>query len=884
MNHYTMGALVAFVLFGMGLTAAILGGINYHENRKSKAGRLMCNVCWCVFFWDFGYAWMSLCYESDIAYFARAVALLAITFYMIFILKYVAVVADYPRKRLNVFLWIFAFFSLVAWWEIIQKDAVSFDITPWGYWYSSSVSPARFVQFGSIIAALGQYYFILSYCKKRMTTKREQNVIKKFALFGYILFSGYVLDTLCPVVFHTYAIPGSSISAFVSAMVLFSISRNNKIFGLNRANVSEYVFRDVTMPVMITDSQGKIVLFNDSTKEYLRCPDSQLVHNVMDAFFETADGSFVRVRRTDKVCRLDKTDVRDQYGDLLYSIYFVQDVTEARKNYQMMQESQRIAEKANQAKSEFLANMSHEIRTPINAVLGMDEMILRESDDATVLEYAGNIKQAGNILLSLINDILDFSKIESGKMDIIPVEYEISSMINDLYSMNLPRAEKKGLVLKLNIDPQIPSKLYGDDMRIRQVIANLLTNAIKYTHAGVVTFSVEAIQKSGQKVALRVSVKDTGIGIRSEDLERLFTAFQRVDEKVNRNIEGTGLGLSITINLLRLMGSELKVNSVYGKGSEFSFILDQQIMDSVPIGNIGTKVSDAPKVVKEEYHETFRAPKAVILVVDDNEMNLQVVKGLLKNTQVQLVTALSGQESIELVKRQKFDVILMDHMMPDMDGIETVHRMRLLGEYPSKNAPIIALTANAVAGAQEMFLQNGFDDFLSKPVVGKKLEQTLMKYLAPELVEEPERKTSENQSSETWFGMKSEIPTKKATENLQSNAEGAKALPQGSKRIWVADGLGYCGGDEALYREILQLFVSENKTEQLRKAFEEEDFENYHILINALVAMAKNIGAIDFAEYVKKIDLAMSNNEIEYVKKVHEDFMEEYRKLLAELI
>ncbi len=398
------------------------------------------------------------------------------------------------------------------------------------------------------------------------------------------------------------------------------------------------------------------------------------------------------------------------------------------------------AEKANRAKTMFLANMSHEIRTPINTILGMDEMILRETDSEEVSEYADNIKRAGKALLSIVNDVLDFSKIESGKMELVETEYQIVNSISDTTNLIRIKAEEKGLHFSIELDSQMPGILYGDEVRIRQIVTNLLSNAVKYTDAGEIILAVRYRKISDSTVCLTVEVRDSGRGIREEDIHKLFRSFQRIDEIRNRNIEGTGLGLTIVQNLLTLMNSELRVQSVYGKGSVFSFDLMQKVVSWDPIGNAEERMKISEKVEQR----TIWAPGASVLVTDDNVMNLAVIRGLLKRTGVQLYVASSGAETLTLVREHKFDIVFLDHMMPEMDGIETYREIRRMWERGEdlktvKSTPFLVLTANAVAGAKEMYLQEGFYDYISKPVDALCLEKMLRKYLPKECIETKEK-------------------------------------------------------------------------------------------------------------------------------------------------
>lgn len=415
------------------------------------------------------------------------------------------------------------------------------------------------------------------------------------------------------------------------------------------------------------------------------------------------------------------------------------DVTENKFQLEKMRELKEQADQANQAKSAFLANVSHEIRTPINAVLGLNEVILRDYEEPQLVEYSKNIQNSARTLLQLINDILDFSKIEAGKMELALAKYCVSALFSDLLSIYSFRAEKKGLKLSSRIAGSIPKYLTGDMGRIKQILSNIMTNAVKYTSDGEIIFRAAFEQINEEKGNLILSVEDTGIGIHESDIDRLFDGFVRLDEKNNRTIEGTGLGLNITKQLLDLMDGELKVYSEYGKGSVFTAIIPQ---DMVPgqyetVGDLSADMDAKPA-----QRAAFTAPDAKILIVDDSKTNLMVAQALLKEIQAQLTLVLSGEECLECIQKEHYDVIFLDHRMPHMDGIETLHHMKSMS-HMCEDTPVIMLTANAVNDARGYYIEEGFDDFISKPITEKTISDMVYKYLPRELIiEETDRANS----------------------------------------------------------------------------------------------------------------------------------------------
>lgn len=518
---------------------------------------------------------------------------------------------------------------------------------------------------------------------------------------------------------------------------------------------------------------------------------------------------------------------------------------------------------ANEAKNNFLSSMSHEIRTPINAMLGFNEMILRECKDPEILKYAANVNSSGKLLLGIVNDILDFSRIEAGKTEIIPVEYDLSSMINDLVNTAYMRMQGKNLELKTEISTEIPCMLLGDEIRIKQCAMNVITNAIKYTNEGSVTITVDHRELDDDYILLRFRVKDTGIGIRKEDMEKLFAPFERIEEDRNRTIEGTGLGMNIVKKLLALMDSRLLVSSEYGKGSEFSFSIKQKVMSRNPIGDFASTYQESI-LGQETYHESFQAPDARILVVDDTPANLMVIKGLLKQTKIKVDLAESGFEAIEKVCENKYHIIFMDHRMPKMDGIETLHAMRELDENINKDIPVYALTANVIRGAGEMYLREGFRGYLPKPIDAAKLEDTIRQALPEELVLTPEDAGFNNAFENEGIGAED-----LAAISVMTNLRG----------IDYEEGAKNCGGPSAL-KDVATNFARsiETNARNIEEAWHFADFDNFTTYVHGLKSSARAIGASELSNLAAYLEQCGINKDTEEIERRTPELLESYRQ------
>lgn len=738
-----MDMCLSYLLIILGVYAGTLGiDALKGEEGKQLESQMFAGLAFSSCIWNFFFGILLVQEKARMAYFCRCAGMIGTFGYLIsaaYLLSYWSAV----KKEISIAVRSFSLTAIILYPFLMNYDNVQYERAFFGMSYTFVPNIwNNLYNFYCIALAVCFVFMDIFMCKK--AERKRMRVLGRHMLWCLIvIFLGMLLDTVFPM-FGMGAFPGSSITQGLGVIIAHQgvcFSRKNKV---TIGNMSKFIYFSVEIPVLIYTEKERLEMANKSAMEFFNLTEDYSTTKLHE-LFQLEEDILKKSHNEGKLkidtkclirksyCRLGIDAIFDDYKDVIGYIITVDDLTDTMKIIRELEDARTKAEMANQAKSTFLAKMSHEIRTPINAILGMDEMILRESKEEEIRNYASSIKQAGRTLLSLINDILDLSKIESGKFDIILEKYNMSLMIVDLLDILTIKIEEKGLKLKLELAKNIPTTLIGDELRVKQVITNIINNAVKYTDKGHILWRMDWNRVDENIGELIIEITDTGIGIRKEDMGRLFGSYERLDQTKNHFVEGTGLGLTITKNLVESMDGRLSVNSIYGKGSSFLVRLHQHIVDETPIGEIEEIRKERAERKKDE--QLFIAPNAQILAVDDNLTNLTIIRELLKRTKVKVELATKGETCLDMIKRKSYDIIFLDHMMPGMDGLETLHCMQKMKDNKSEQAAIIALTANAIIGAREMYLKHGFTDYLSKPIDGGELERIVKKYLPSSMVQ-----------------------------------------------------------------------------------------------------------------------------------------------------
>lgn len=860
-------------------TITAICGISYFK-REKNAGALRYYMLVMGFFgalWSGGYGIMGFTETGEVAAVFRAVGLVGVAGFMMTEALMIAYMVELPKWLFRAYAMIFGIVAVVDLYFFIPDQHTFVRLNGRMCYYTTN-SFGRMVHsiFLAFVAVTMIAMAILWVHKEKL--KRQSYYVRAAILANIAILFSIIPDTILPMLGKP-SFPSSAYGMFLTYMITWFWATKFNAFSITVGNLSQYIYESANTAILIFDEYFRLVLANPYGQELLGI--KKIENQKLMQLFQGTDAEFGRIKdgilRDNKgvaelvsvhgaiSCALNFSLARDFHDDPYCIVCFVYDLT---KEKNMLEEVVR----ANEAKSQFLANMSHEIRTPINGILGMDSVLLKECHDENLREYAKNIQSAGQSLLSIINDILDISKIESGKMEILTIRYQLFSVLNDCYNLTKIKLQNKPVSFIMQINEKLPSWLYGDEVRIRQIINNFLSNAVKYTKEGNITFELDFEEKTDEQILLVITVRDTGIGIKEEDLGKLFESFTRIEEKRNRNIEGTGLGLNLTKNLVNLMGGEVFAESTYGKGSCFTAKIPQKIADAKPMGDFGKRYQQYLSTSDDD-KLSFLAPDAKILVVDDVTMNLKVVEGLLKATKIQIDTAVSGSECLECVKTTPYQMIFLDHMMPEMDGLETLEHMKNLADNPNAQTPVIMLTANAIVGAKEEYIEAGFTDYLTKPIRETELLEMILKYLPEELVcENGGQGIEKSQDAQDM-------------EQPEAGGEGAEPLQrlEQLEGLDVKTGLTYCMNEEDFYIEMLQEFLQADKASQLKHFLAEEDWDNYRTTVHALKSTSLTIGAAHLSGEAKALEMAAKEGNMDYIWSHHDGVMDEYKELTDHL-
>lgn len=624
-------------------------------------------------------------------------------------------------------------------------------------------------------------------------------------------------------------------------------------------NAKNYIIDNLKEAVIVTDADHRFLFLNSMADKIITSINKEQGYSTDDKIYAFIQGSQDFFDWKDRHYQVEETVLKDNELIQGYMMTIV-DVTKIIEQNHLMKRLVLQTEDANRAKTNFVSNMSHEIRTPMNSIVGITEILLRSRHSPKEQEYLLNIQRSGRVLLTIINDVLDCSKMEAGKMQLFDEPYDTCSLFHDLRISMENRIGHSGLELIYDIDQDIPCKLKGDMGRIRQVIINLVNNAIKYTEKGSVRFSVHVRQKNTDKVMLYYEVADTGIGIRKEDQKILFDAFQRVEMDRNRYVEGTGLGLTISQNLVNMMGGVIEVESEYGKGSRFFFTIEQTIIDPTPVSAVNYN-GQKDNVTEKEAECLFIAPEAHILLVDDNELNLVVAKELLKPLRMQIDTAENGLQAVKMVRGSQYDLVLMDHMMPVMDGIEAAKAIRALPEDKYQKLPIIALTANAMVDARKEFLNAGMNGFVAKPIDFARICNQLKLWLPKDLVRD--------------------VPKEEAKKLLADDLSDREIQPEDPQMGFsFEEGVNHCGSKAALMKTIRIFYRTiDSKANKIEQCLKEGLISDYVIEVHALKSSALLIGAVPLSEAAKELEDYGKQGKTEVLEEKTPDVLTLYRDL-----
>lgn len=731
-----MALVLSYLMFGCGVATFILAfGSIYSRDERGWDDILFSGFCFGSSVWSFGFGILLIQTEPLYAYYCRCAGMIGTFAYLIFA---TLLLVEWNGKKDGIVRVItyFPFSAVILYPFLMQKGNTTYFLSKFGmsYVFKSGLWNTLYSAY-CVIVALNLSILVMMICRNKQR-KWVRVMGHRLMVCEAVIVAGMSLDTILPL-FGVGAFPGSSIAQSLGTVLIALVYHFNKKNQIKLRNMSTFVYYSVESPVLIYGADKKLEIANKSAIDFLSLSenykDTSLfqLFEIEDELKDTGEATLkvdARCCVNHALCRLAINKIVDAYHEVSGYIVIIDDLTDKMEIIRELKEAREKADVANRAKTTFLTQMSHEIRTPLNSIMGMNEMILRKESEKEIQTYAKSIKMAGETLLGIINGILDLSKLEAGKITIVEEDYNLKKVLKEMINLVSLKMKEKGLALLYHFDKDVPMELHGDQLRIKQIITNIMNNAIKYTDEGSISLSISCEKAEKEQIILIIQISDTGQGIREEDMERLFLPFERLDEKKNHGIEGNGLGLTVTQKLIKKMEGTLEVESIYQEGSTFRIKLPQKISQVITSSATETEYEKAESLC-------LIAPKARILLVDDMPSNLLVLTALLERTKIQVETVNSGKACLEKMRDNLYNIVFMDHMMPEMDGIETLHEIRSQNLDCNQKIPFIAMTANAIAGAREEYLKAGFTDYLSKPIDYRILECMIKKYLPEELVE-----------------------------------------------------------------------------------------------------------------------------------------------------
>jgi len=840
--------------------------IKYRENR------LLISVCFFSAIWSLGFFGVVIQTVPQYAYIWRAISVVGIFGYLI-CAQFLTCEMSGIRKSFCRYAKGVSLSGILLCLFTARKEQVTYELCSYGMTYSFNDSIWNTLYMAYVVLVAMNQIFVIVYMIKMSKSRKIKELGKNFLVAECGMLIGMLPNTIFPMLGKP-AFPGNAIGQFLALVAMYyAVSSVNKT-RINVSNMSEIIYYSLNVPVLVYDVDKKLQILNDTVYSFFGMTKEQAQKAGIEDFFDITqeeafefEGTSLSVDcvsvRNKKACNLAIDKIHNKYGDKIGYIIIVTDLSERMKAMKQMEEAKSEAENANKAKSIFLANMSHEIRTPMNAIIGFSELLLKMDLDSEARSHVMDIKWSSHNLIAIINDILDLSKIESGKMELVMADYYTANMLDDVILIIGPQAKKKGLQFEVKMAEDIPRKLYGDKTRIRGVLINILNNAVKYTEKGSVTFEVSVLGRTDKRVRFAFRVTDTGVGIREEDMDTLFDNYERLDQKVHYSVEGSGLGLAIAKSYVELMGGEIKVSSCYGEGSVFTVEIEQEILDGAPIEGENAQQKES---TADNKNFGFKISNVKVLVVDDNPVNLKVANSIMRAYGLEVDQASGGKESIELCKKQNYDIVFMDQMMEEMDGIEAMKEIRKLNEHYALQGEgkMIVLTANAIKGMRDMLMQEGFDEYLGKPINIERLESLLCKFI-------PKEKIVFSEGVET--------------DAEQEQNEDITYLKETMPSIDVDLGISHCGGNVENYLKVLEITYKygEKQLAELNQLWTDKEYKNYNIKVHSLKSTTLNIGASEVSAEARKQEEAGIRGNQEYIGQNIERLTRDYKKVLNEI-